>query len=286
MEITGLNKPIFIIAGVRSGTTMIGDILGKHKDLAYWIEPKYIWKYRKPRGKNDHRFASEATAKVKNYIRKRFHNYTLRLGKTRFIEKTPSNVFRVSFIEEVFPDALYIRLLRNGIDTALSAEKKWTSTPTKSALLRRLRSNEIPLIDLPFYFGAFMRDVVGRFFAPQKGYLWGQLFEGISAFRAQHTTIETCAKQWSEGLVHSQRALDKVSAVRVYTLKYEDLIADPQGELKLLLDFCQLNYSPEVISYALKNVKSKVRIYSAEEKEKIDLIMPIISKQMIKYNYA
>jgi len=286
MDHTGLTKPIFIIAGVRSGTTMIGDILSKHKDLAYWIEPKYIWKYSKPNTKNDLRQPSEATTKIKSYIRQRFAKYTCAKGKSRFIEKTPSNVFRVAFINEIFPDALFIQLLRSGIETSLSAEKKWTSTPTKSALIRRLTSNEIPLRDLPFYLGTFFRDLVGRFISPKKGYVWGQLFENILEYRAQHTVIETCAKQWSEGLRISQDELDTIDSNRVHRLKYEDLLAQPKVELEKILDFCQLDPSSTVIDYAQQTIKDNTKSFTPAELEKIESIQPIISKQMHLYGYA
>ena len=142
-------KPVFIIGGVRSGTSILGDILQQQSEVAYWLEPKYIWKYRKAAADNDIRGSEDATTHIKEYIRGRFYKYMDLHGASRFMEKTPSNVFRVPFIHEIFPNGLFIRLIRNGHDTILSTYKKWTTPIDRTAVTRRLRSNEIPLRDIP-----------------------------------------------------------------------------------------------------------------------------------------
>ncbi len=286
MKNSGLEKPIFIIAGVRSGTTMLGDILSKHKDVAYWIEPKYIWQYRKPGKTSDFRPAEDATASVSRYIQRQFFQFTADRGKKRFLEKTPSNVFRVGFINEIFPDALFIHLIRSGISSSLSAEKKWLSRPKRSALKRRLFNNEIPLRDLPYYFTTIAKEVVWKFFRPQKGSIWGQKFEGMQEYRASHSLIETCAKQWSEGLRVSQAELDKIDSQRIFTIKYEHILGQPDLIMGQLMTFLGLSHSVSVVEYAQKIVRSTAKEYTPEEQEKIKLIQPIIAEQMKRYNYV
>ncbi len=286
MNNSGLEKPIFIIAGVRSGTTMLGDILSKHEDVAYWIEPKYIWQYRKPGQKTDLRSAEEATSSVSEYIRRKFAEYTVALGKERFLEKTPSNVFRVAFINEIFPDARFIQLIRSGVSSALSAEKKWLAKPERSALKRRLTSGEIPIVDLPFYFFTIVKEVVWKYLSPQQGSVWGQKFEGIQEYRAAHSVIETCAKQWSEGLRVSQSELDKIDPQRIYTIKYEEILKQPDVVMKQLMEFMEVQHSARVVEYAQAIVRATGKAYTEEEQEKIKLIQPIIAEQMRKYNYV
>jgi len=263
---------------------MTGDILSKHEDLAYWIEPKYIWKYRNPKAKNDLRSESEATPQVCQYIQKRFFDYTKKHHKTRFLEKTPSNVFRVAFINKIFPDALFIQLLRNGNATALSAEKKWTAKPEIAALTRRITYNDIPLVDAPFYIGSFLKKVIWKFLRPNSG-TWGQQFPGIRDYRSKNSLIETCAKQWSEGLKSSQAALDKIKKERIFRIKYEDLIESPQTVISDLLNFLELEPSEKVLTYAKDTIKNNAKEYTSEEKEKIKLIQPIIEEQMRIYGY-
>ena len=281
-----LIKPIFIIGNIRSGTTILSDILGQHKDVAFWLEPKYIWRYGNASAKHDLRSKTEATESVKKYIRKRFYNHVQTNGKTRFIEKTPSNVFRVSFMHEIFPDGLFVRIIRNGRDSALSAERKWTSPPDKSAFKRRLTSNEIPISELPLYTFAAVRDVLGRTFMPKKGFVWGQQFEGIHEYRRDHSVIETCAMQWAEGTRISNKELEKIPEHQKYTLRYEDISADLESQVNGILDFAELEKDDKVIKYAQQKVfHTKDRKYTEEDRVKLEKIEPIIDKQMKALGY-
>lgn len=275
-----LYKPIFIVGSVRSGTTMLGEILSQHPDVAYWLEPKYIWKYKNAKVRHDHREQEEATPRVKKYIRSRFHKFTFKKSKKRFIEKTPSNVFRIPFMYEIFPEGLFVNIIRNGNDCVLSAEKKWTSPPSKSAIKRRLLSNEIPLADLPFYFVDTIQQVIGRFFLPKKGFIWGQEFKGIYEYRKQHSILETCAMQWRKGVEASRMAFKKIPSKQVYEIHYENLLADPERELKPLLEFLELS-NESVIEYAQNSIKStRTKNYSQVEIEKLNQIEHILKPEM------
>ena len=132
-----LDRPIVILGAARSGTTLTGEILGRHPDVAYWIEPKYVWRYGRPLARDDIRTAAEATLRVRHYIRRAFNQYTERRGKSRFMEKTPSNCFRLPFVHAVLPNARFLHIVRDGRDVARSAVKKWTTRPNPSAIRRR-----------------------------------------------------------------------------------------------------------------------------------------------------
>jgi len=285
LEENKLYKPIFIIGGVRSGTTILGEILSQDENIAYWLEPKYIWKYRKPSNKSDLRAKGEANRPIKKYIQNRFLAFKNQKGKNRFMEKTPSNVFRVPFIYEIFPNGLFIQIIRNGKDTILSAEKKWTTRMSGSAIKRRLFSNEIPLLDIPFYFFVAIRDVIAKFFFPKKGFIWGQLFEGIHDYRKEHSVIETCAKQWVTGIQIANQELKKLPKEQVFTLKYEDLVEKPKKTLEPLIQFLELEPS-KIIQYAEEEVFStKHRIYSEKQKEKLASVEYIINDEMKTWGY-
>lgn len=285
MEKNRLNRPIFIVGGVRSGTTILGEILSQHDEVAYWLEPKYIWKYKKARANDDYRYKSEATANVKKYIYDRFLKFTEANNKTRFVEKTPSNVFRVPFMYEIFPDGLFVQIVRNGNDTILSAEKKWTTRPASSAINRRLFNNEIPLADLPFYFFDAVRDVIARFLFPNKGYLWGHQFKGIKEYRKNHSVFETCAVQWVKGVRVASDDLSKIPRDQLFTFKYEELVETPRSVLEPLLDFLELD-SEKVIKYAEEKLFStKDRIYTEEQKKNLKEVQHIINEEMENFGY-
>jgi len=260
--------PIFIIGAARSGTTMLGEILEHHPDVAYWLEPKYIWRYGNAAAVNDIRRASEANDRIKRYIRKRFARFVKKKGAIRFVEKTPSNVFRIPFIDAVFPEARYIHILRDGRDVILSAHKKWTTRPNRAALIRRLRRMELPFSEWPQYFLSFVRDVPGRTLMPGKGFIWGPQFEGIKEYRAAHTVLETCARQWIESVDHATKALAEVSRDRVLTLSYEHFLASPETELKKILEFADLDLKPadkmldkvDVLPHRKRSAKDELRL--------------------------
>ncbi len=283
---TELYKPVFIIGGVRSGTSILGDILSQEEDLAYWLEPKYIWKYRKATAKDDIRDASDATEKVKNYIRARFHKYMTSRGVDRFMEKTPSNVFRVSFIHEIFPDGLFIQLIRNGHDTILSTYKKWTTPIDRTAVTRRIRSNEIPLEDLPHYGAATVRDVIGRTLLPKAGFIWGQQFEGIKEYRATHTIMETCAMQWVTAMQHTDRDLKQIPEAQKFQIRYEDIVRTPEKVLPPLIDFLEYKSKVDILDFAVRNVRDYTnRSYDADTLRSLEKVDYIIKEEMEKWGY-
>lgn len=250
-----LKKPIILIGAARSGTTILGEVLSKHQDIAYWVEPKYIWKVGKPDTGNDVRFSNEATPKRIRYIHKTFFNFLKKQGKGRFLEKTPSNCFRIPFIDKVFPDAIYINIIRDGRDVSLSAFDKWTTKHDTSAYKRRLSIKEIPPFDLPFYAFEFLNLFVGQKFWPNKLKKWGPMTPSISKMTSK-SIEEACAFQWSESTTKSLKDLSEIEGDRVLTIRYEDFITNTNSVLDKVLMHCDLPQSPAVYDFAQGKIKS------------------------------
>ena len=82
-----------------------------HEEIAYWAEPNPIWKISNYRLPDDVMNENHVNEYNLNYIRKKFSKYLHKRNKNRFCEKTPSNCFRVAFINEVFPDAQFLHVL-------------------------------------------------------------------------------------------------------------------------------------------------------------------------------
>ena len=120
-----LERPIIILGAGRSGTTALTEVLRHHPDVAVWEEPKHIWRFGHAYRSHDVLTAADATPRVKRYIHEQFAAYLRDSGKARFIEKTPSNCFRVSFIRAVFPDALFVHVMRDGRAAVTSAMEQW-----------------------------------------------------------------------------------------------------------------------------------------------------------------
>jgi hypothetical protein len=122
-------KPIFIVGSPRSGTTLMRYIIDAHPNI--FCPPcetflfntlnttfnGFIWK--------DHYaqlpFTRKALIKwLRKYILDLFGNLALKTGKRRWAEKTPSHILFMDFINEVFPDAQFIHMIRNGYDVVKS----------------------------------------------------------------------------------------------------------------------------------------------------------------------
>lgn len=277
-------NPIFIIGSARSGTTMLGDILSKHPDIAYWVEPKYIWNYRNPNLNNDIRNESEATEPVIKFIQKTFLKHQIIKGKNRFMEKTPSNCFKIPFIDKVYPNALYINIIRDGRDVCLSAYKKWTEKHEKSAYLRRLNIKEYPLIDLPNYFFDFLIQFCENFLPQKNSRKWGPITPNIITYRNK-SIIEACAFQWRESVEVSINNLNNLNKERVFNIKYEEFIKEPQVILSKIFHFASLNYSPEVISFAKDNINKLNYEKWKKHKELISRVNYILEPTLIKLDY-
>lgn len=247
---SALTRPIVVLGAARSGTTLTADLLAHHPDLAYWIEPRYVWNYGRPLAPDDRRGAADATPHVRRYIRRAFERYAVARGKARFMEKTPSNCFRVPFVHAVLPDALFVHVIRDGRDVTMSAVRKWTSPPDPTAIRRRLRSFEIPLRDAPFYAAAALRDVVGRQFLPERAFVWGPQFPGIREVRAREGVEAACAVQWRESVQASLDGLAQVPADQQIEVRFERLVADPEAEVARLLRFAGLREDAAVLAHA------------------------------------
>ena len=118
-----LERPIFIVGAARSGTTFLGDCIGRIPEVSYHHEP--------PATKAAGRYVYED---LWSFRRSRwfFHlvySWLVRVerdGDLRFSEKTPTNIFIIPFLSQAFPDAQFIHIIRDGRDAASShMNKPW-----------------------------------------------------------------------------------------------------------------------------------------------------------------
>lgn len=108
-----------IMGCARSGTSILGELIGAHPDVCYKHEAHAAWD-KAGLGENEsHRLTEQhATLKVRAKIRRRFAGEK---GEAAlFVEKCPRSVLRVPFIRAVFPEAKLIHIVRDGRDTACS----------------------------------------------------------------------------------------------------------------------------------------------------------------------
>lgn len=116
---------VIIVGAPRSGTTLLGQLLGAHGMVANLYEPYFIWERFIGPGPDDSRTADDADERTIRYVRREFERARRRAGAELLVEKTPRNSFRIPFMQRIFPEARWIHIIRDGRDAVLSIHRQW-----------------------------------------------------------------------------------------------------------------------------------------------------------------
>jgi hypothetical protein len=238
-------KPIFIIGTGRSGTTILGVVLSMHRDVGFLNEPKALWHkiYSQEdlvgsysRGVAHYRLdATDVNLEIIQTAHRLFGAYLTAVASNRVVDKYPEQVFRLPFVRQIFPDAKFIFLVRNGWDTCQSI-KQWS---------QRL--------------GTQVNDETHDWWGVNDR-KWHLLVEQLVS---QDTELGQFTAQIKDFTEHSDRsAVEWILTMKeglhwlqelpdsVYRVTYEDLVANPQVILQDILDFCELPQDAKMFEYA------------------------------------
>ena len=242
-----LARPIIVLGAPRSGTTFLSLILSHHASLAQALEPRLTWRYGNDR-KSDMLRAEDARPQVCSYIRNTFAQLVRDAGRQRLLEKTPSNALRPQFIQAIFPDAKFIHITRNGIDSVLSIHNMWQKHAhgvtglAPGRISQRLR--EIQLRRLPYYAKEVLRRMLPVFLAPVAGQnIWGPRIPGIRGLLRDLELLDVCALQWRTCVEISHRFGKELPSNQFMEIRLEDM--SPQL-MRQILEFCELEDEPNV----------------------------------------
>jgi protein-tyrosine sulfotransferase len=129
------SPPIFIVGVPRSGTTLLRLMLDAHPRIACGPESpwlcahhdrtiqrtfEYLVEHEQGYCKSFAMDRADVVSATRAYVDTLFATYAAKRGKQRWAEKTPGSAPYLSFIRELFPDALFIRITRDGMDVAAS----------------------------------------------------------------------------------------------------------------------------------------------------------------------
>ncbi len=239
-------RTILILGVGRSGTTLLGTLLGLHRDVGFLNEPKALW--QAALGDDDligsysdtpGRFrmdASDATPPKVRRLRKFYRAYGLISGSRVIADKYPELVFRGGFLDKALPGSRRIVILRDGWQTAASiaawsdrhgvGEQKWWG---KSDRKWRLLVDQLVRPD--------------PYFEP--------LLPTIDDMTTQQ---DRAAIEW---LATSREALRlrQVGQTGLTFLRFEDLARTPAETLSGLFAFCGLCPDPTASGYADRSVR-------------------------------
>jgi hypothetical protein len=162
-------KQIIFVGGLhRSGTSLLHEILRSHpaisgftntgaiKDEGQKLQTVYpadlVFGGPGRFGFNKASFMDEkhflATSENSKRLLKEWSRYW-DLKKDYILEKSPPNIVRTRFLQQIFPESIFIIILRHPIAVAY-ATKKWLRTDIRSLIEHSLRCYERFLEDMPF----------------------------------------------------------------------------------------------------------------------------------------
>ncbi len=278
-------RPIIIIGAARSGTKYLRDILGS-SDAACKVpyDINYIWRAYNETWPDDAIPAERATKKVRNFIRTQIERLAGAAAPdvSVLLEKTVGNSLRLPFVDAVYPDALYIHLLRDGRSVTESAARQWSEPPNWRRLMEKLRG--MPLRNAGYVVWFAKNYLTGLGSGRGGGKVWGPRYAGIDDdLTAGASIITISAKQWAASVTMAHRDLQDVDPDRVCTVRYEELV-DGDSQIRRLCSFCGLPDADAVAARHLSKVdqgtaeKWRESMSSEQQEEMMREIEPLLEK--------
>lgn len=238
-----LRQPIVVVGAPRSGTTRLGQLVSAHSAVCEVEEPRLTWRYGNDK-KSDSLRPEDARPEVIAHIRQRFAEQVRRAGKTRLLEKTPSNSVRLGFVLRALPDAKVIHIMRNGIDSSLSIRAFWQNSAHGTQHVMpgkwKERLKEAKIRQVPYYGMEVLRRLAPKPLSKVVGQnLWGPRLPGLRGMVEELDLLEVAAIQW-RSCVESARIDGQHFAMENYMeLKLEELDLE---RFKKILQFAGLDH--------------------------------------------
>lgn len=208
-----LHRPIFIVGAPRSGTTFLGNCIGRLPEVSYHPEPRLT--KAAARCVYDRSWSQRRGAMVFRL------SYSVLLlaaldGGRRFAEKNPENSFVVAFLAATMPSAQFVHIIRDGRDAAVShAEQPWLAAASADTNRR------------------------GR-----GGQLWGPYprWWVEPARRAEFRSVSDLTRAawcWRRFTMAALEGLAMLPEGRTLELRYESVVRDPEAAATALGDFLE-----------------------------------------------
>lgn len=242
---------VFIIGSPRSGTTVLGELLDKHEDISQWYEPYFIWDHYFRDRIHDERSAADATPKIRKQIYKNFIRYQKSSGSSVIVDKSPRNSLKIPFIRQIFPNARFIHLIRDGRDVTLSINKEWLR---RKSIVQNAENKggfdynkAFAVINEWLGRQPFLIDKIRAFWFETHGHIfnksrhlnrlrwngdvgWGPRFAGWEDIKHQTSLLQFNAYQWVRCVERIQKHWSDIPEEKKLEIHYEELTNE--GEKK------------------------------------------------------
>lgn len=230
-------RPIVLIGAARSGTKIVRDVLAQAANAGRVpYDVGFVWRYGNENVPHDALDPATATRRIGSFIRGYMERYAQEdpLQKSPIvIEKTVGNALRVPFVNRVLPDAIFVHLVRDGVDVAESTRRQWLAPPDHRYLAQKVK--HFPARLAPTYGRKYVVSQVRHYVTKDARVgSWGPRYPGIDDDVRATDLLTVCARQWKTCVEAARNALRDISAQTV-ELRYEKLIAEPAATIEQLL---------------------------------------------------
>lgn len=282
-------QPILLIGTHRSGTTWLAQQLAQHATLAYWSEPRYVWSWGNSYKPDDVLTEADVQPEIAHHIRDRFAQYVATQGKQRLFEKTPSNCFRISFIQKVFPEAKIIHIIRDGRSVFRSADQLMTTGYYRQDVLQRRTLEmlqETQVREWPAHIPRIL-ETLRRKITRQPLKFWGPRPPGWREWIKTDTQNVILAKQWAAAVSFAVRDSASLRSNQYLRFRYEDLMTYPSQTLRQIFEFAELSNDSDLISQIAQTVDTsrQFKWRDALDESLIEEIKPYVKPVLTSLGY-
>ncbi len=234
---------IFIISPPRSGSKLLRDTLASSDKIScIEFDINFVWT-------RNHLVDDEIS---KEYTFDPFIKQFIFRHKQKssdfIIDKTVSNCLRLGYIEKNFEGCKYIFLGRNRVDTIKSLQKCWRlpsfSKENQSRNIYIKKILKFPYRHCWQYGFEYLKNSLKRILNQESLVsTWGPRFSGINDYLKENGINKTCEKQFFECDSKIRSFKKTLNCTRYISINYEDLISNPNEELKKISEFLKQDIS-------------------------------------------
>lgn len=227
-------QPIFLIGAGRSGTKFLRSLLNASEEIeSIPYDVGYVWRYGNEDLAHDELTPAMSNIKIKAYIRDTLPKLTeTRKPKANFfLEKSVPNTLRPSFLFDIYPEAKFIHLIRDGRAVTESAIRLWQEPADKKYLLKKLKY--FPWSNYKYAFWYLSNMVKGALSGARTQHIWGPRYKGMDTDASTLPIEIVCARQWKRSVEIAREQLKEVPGDQIIEIRYEDLMKDKDTLLRI-----------------------------------------------------